>query len=275
MQKVFQAGKYSLPLGKHTYIMGILNVTPDSFSDGGQYLDPQKASQRALEMQEQGADILDMGGQSTRPGYTALSWEEEWERIAPVFPLLQGKLKIPLSVDTFYPQVAARALEAGADIINDVTGFSPEMWRVAEEHPDCGCVVMHWEELPPSADAAKAVHLFFRRKREEAAARGISAQRLCMDPGVGFGKTHEQNLQLLAQVPREKLEDVAFLMAASRKRVIGHSCGNPPFEKRLAGTIAAHTIAIAGGADILRVHDVEEAVQAARVADDVLFASAF
>ena len=99
MQKVFQAGKYSLPLGKHTYIMGILNVTPDSFSDGGQYLDPQKASQRALEMQEQGADILDMGGQSIRPGwpgYTALSWEEEWERLAPVFPLLQGKLKIPL-----------------------------------------------------------------------------------------------------------------------------------------------------------------------------------
>ena len=172
MERVFQAGKYSLPLGKHTYIMGILNVTPDSFSDGGQYLDPQKASQRALEMQEQGADILDMGGQSTRPGYTALSWEEEWERIATRYLRVQGKLKIPLSVDTFYPQVAARALEAGADIINDVTGFSPEMWRVAEAHPDCGCVVMHWEELPPSADAAKAVHLFSegkgKRQRPEA-----------------------------------------------------------------------------------------------------------
>ena len=130
MERVFQAGKYSLPLGKHTYIMGILNVTPDSFSDGGQYLDPQKAAQRALEMQEQGADILDMGGQSTRPGYTALSWEEEWERIAPVFPLLQGKLKIPLSVDTFYPQVAARALEAGADIIM-LDNMSPEMMERA------------------------------------------------------------------------------------------------------------------------------------------------
>lgn len=270
MERIFQAGKCRFPLGERTYIMGILNVTPDSFSDGGKYLQPEKAVAHALEMQEQGADILDIGGQSTRPGYRAIPWEEEWARIAPVLAALQGKVQAAVSVDTFYPQVAERALAAGADIINDVTGFSPEMWKVAVQFPGCGCVVMHGQELLPQEDAAAAVHRFFLQKKEEALAAGISLERLCMDPGVGFGKTYEQNLQLLAQVEREKLPETAFLMAASRKRVIGAPCGNPPFEERLAGTLAAHTLAVAGGADILRVHDIREAVQAARVADAVL-----
>lgn len=270
MERIFQAGKCRFPLGERTYIMGILNVTPDSFSDGGKYLQPEKAAAHALEMQEQGADILDIGGQSTRPGYRAIPWEEEWARIAPVLGALQGKVQAAVSVDTFYPQVAERALAAGADIINDVTGFSPEMWKVAAQFPGCGCVVMHGQALLPQEDAAAAVHQFFLQKKEEALAAGISLERLCMDPGVGFGKTYEQNLQLLAQVEREKLPETAFLMAASRKRVIGAPCGNPPFEERLAGTLAAHTLAVAGGADILRVHDIREAVQAARVADAVL-----
>ena len=270
MEKFFQAGKCRFPLGGRTYIMGILNVTPDSFSDGGKYFQPEKAVAHALEMQEQGADILDIGGQSTRPGHVAIPWQEEWKRIEPVLLALQGKVQAAVSVDTFYPQVAERALEAGADIINDVKGFSPEMWKVAAQSPNCGCVVMHWRELTPEEDAAEAVHTFFLQKKEEALAAGIATERLCMDPGVGFGKSYEQNLQLLAQVDREKLPEMAFLMAASRKRVIGAPCGNPPFEERLAGTLAAHTLAVAGGADILRVHDVPEAVQAAKVADAVL-----
>lgn len=270
MEKFFQAGKCRFPLGERTYIMAILNVTPDSFSDGGKYFQPEKAVAHALEMQEQGADILDIGGQSTRPGHVAIPWQEEWKRIEPVLLALQGKVQAAVSVDTFYPQVAERALDAGADIINDVTGFSPEMWEIAARSPDCGCIVMHWQELAPETDAAEVVHQFFLQKKEEALAAGIALDRLCMDPGVGFGKSYEQNLQLLAQVQREKLPETAFLMAASRKRVIGAPCGNPPFEERLAGTLAAHTLAVAGGADILRVHDVPEAVQAAKVTDAVL-----
>lgn len=270
MEKFFQAGKCRFPLGERTYIMGILNVTPDSFSDGGKYFQPEKAVAHALEMEEQGADILDIGGQSTRPGHVAIPWQEEWERIEPVLLALRGKVQAAVSVDTFYPQVAERALEAGADIINDVKGFSPEMWRVAARFPHCGCVVMHWRELTLEEDAAEAVHTFFLQKKEEALEAGVALERLCMDPGVGFGKSYEQNLQLLAQVDREKLPEMAFLMAASRKRVIGAPCGNPPFEERLAGTLAAHTLAVAGGADILRVHDIPEAVQAAKVADAVL-----
>ena len=270
MNQIFCAGMHQFPLGKRTYIMGILNVTPDSFSDGGKFFEPERAAAHALEMEAMGADIIDIGGQSTRPGYTAIPWEEEWERIEPVLAALHGKLRAAISVDTFYPEVARRALNAGADILNDVTGFSREMWQVASENGSCGCIVMHNSEILPQEDAAAAVHDFFEKKVEEAAEFGILPQRLCMDSGIGFGKTFEQNLQLLAQVSREKVKDIAFLMAASRKRVIGAPCGNPPFEERMAGTLAAHTLAVAGGADILRVHDIKEAVQAAKVTDAVL-----
>ena len=293
MKAFFQAGKRRFVLGEGTGIMGILNVTPDSFSDGGKFFDPEKAVTHALEMEAQGAVLIDIGGQSTRPGflwrkadrnrvlidiggqstrpgYTAIPWEEEWSRIEPVLTAVRGKLSAAVSVDTFYPEVARRALAAGADVINDVTGFSPEMWEAAAESSHCGCIVMHNGEIPAEEDAAEAVKAFFERKVQEAARYGISRERLCMDPGIGFGKTYEQNLQLLAQVKRQKIEGVAYLMAASRKRVIGQPCGNPPFEERMAGTLAAHTLAVAGGADFLRVHDVKEAVQAAKVADAVL-----
>lgn len=270
MENVFIAGNYRFPLGERSYIMGILNVTPDSFSDGGKYQESSRAIERALEMQEQGADIIDVGGQSTRPGYAQIPWQEEWVRLEPVLKEVCTKLKIPVSVDTFYPQVAERALDAGVSIINDVTGFSSEMWEVARKYPGCGCVVMHWKELLPEEDAIKAVRHFFEKKKQEALLYGIEPARLCMDPGIGFGKSFEQNLALLAGVAEEKIPGVAFLMAASRKRVIGQPCGNPPFEERMPGTLAAHTLALAGGADFLRVHDVKESVQAARVADAVL-----
>lgn len=270
MKAFFQAGKRRFVLGEGTRIMGILNVTPDSFSDGGEFFDPEKAVDRALEMEKQGADIIDIGGQSTRPGYTAIPWKEEWSRIEPVLTAVKGTLSAVVSVDTFYPEVACRALAAGADIINDVTGFSPGMWEVAAESNRCGCIVMHSEKIPPEEDAVETVRAFFERKVQEAARYGISPERLCMDPGIGFGKTYEQNLELLAQVDRQKISDIAYLMAASRKRVIGQSCGNPPFAERMAGTLAAHTLAVAGGADFLRVHDVRESIQAAKVADAVL-----
>lgn len=260
---VFQAGEFSLPLDR-TYVMGILNVTPDSFSDGGKYLDPAAALERALEMKAEGADLIDVGGQSTRPRYTAISPEEEWERIRDVLPALVKKTGLPISVDTFYPWVAQRALEAGASILNDVTGFGPEMLAVAAGSR-CGCVVM--DPGTTGGDICARVRGFFLDRLEASQRAGIARERLCFDPGVGFGKTVEENLDLIAHVERTKVEGCAFLMAASRKRVTGAFCGNPPFEERLPATLAAHTASILGGADLVRVHDVKEAVQAARMAD--------
>ena len=260
---VFQAGGHCFPLNR-TYVMGILNVTPDSFSDGGKYLRPGVAVARAVEMAEQGADIIDIGGQSTRPGYQAISPEEEWERIRDVLPALVKKTGLPISVDTFYPWVAQRALEAGASILNDVTGFGPEMLAVAAGSR-CGCVVM--DPGTTGGDICARVRGFFLDRLEAAQRAGIARERLCFDPGVGFGKTVEENLDLIAHVERTKVEGCAFLMAASRKRVTGAFCGNPPFEERLPATLAAHTASMLGGADLVRVHDVKEAVQAARMAD--------
>lgn len=264
----FQAGKFILPLNEKTYIMGILNVTPDSFSDGGQFFSVEKAVEHALTMREQGADIIDIGAQSTRPGYTRISPEQEIERLLPVLRALRGKLDIPVSVDTFFPQVAQAAVENGADIINDVSGFADEgMFELAAKS-DCGCIIMH--PCGAKGDILAAINEFFASIYRTAQANGIAQNRICFDPGVGFGKEQEQNLQILANVDQIKFDGCALLMAASRKRVIGAPCGNPPFEERLAGTIAAHTLAMAGGADILRVHDVAQAVQAARVADAIL-----
>lgn len=267
----FRAGRRELPLDK-TYIMGILNLTPDSFSDGGAYHSTEAAVKAAHEMVRDGADIIDLGGQSTRPSFERISAEEEWERIADVLMALAGKTEALISVDTFYPEVAEKALEAGADIINDVSGFSEEMWEVAAGS-DCGCVVMHNEG--EKADIVADVRGFFERKLAEAQRYGISTKRLCFDPGIGFGKTYEENMVLLANPEKYKPAGHALLMAASRKRSIASAleekgAGETEASERDSATIGAHTVAQAFGADILRVHDVKRAVEAARVADAVL-----
>lgn len=260
----FKAKDKAFPLNR-TYVMGILNVTPDSFSDGGRYLDPEKALKRAQEMERQGADIIDIGGQSTRPGYEAIPPQEEWERIKEVVKAVAKGTNTPVSVDTFYPWVAERALEAGASIINDVSGFGDDMLR-AVAGSGCGCVIMH-PKGAERGDIFTEVREFFEERLLMAQKLGISPERHCFDPGIGFGKTHEDNLRLIAHVERTRIPGTAYLMAASRKRVTGIPCGNPPFEERLAATLAAHTAAVLGGADIVRAHDVKEAVQAARMAD--------
>lgn len=264
MANRFQVRGRDFPLTR-TYVMGILNVTPDSFSDGGSYFSPQRAVARALELEEEGADVLDIGGQSTRPGYTPVSPEEEWSRLKPVLPEVLARTGLPVSVDTFYPQVAQKALEAGVHIINDVSGFGEEMLR-AVAGSGCGCVVM-CPKGGDGGDVCERVRAFFEERKEAAARLGIPAERLCFDPGIGFGKTPEENLRLIAGVEKTKLPGIAYLMAASRKRVTGMVCGNPPFEQRLPATLAAHTAAILAGADLVRVHDVKEAVQAAKMAD--------
>ena len=215
---------------------------------------------------------MDIGGQSTRPGSVRISPEEEWARIENVVKAVAEKTNLAVSIDTFYPEVAEKALKAGAHIINDVTGFAPEMWR-AVENTDCGCIVMHPGD-PDDLNGAggnilEHVRAFFEKKTTEAEQHGVNKNRLCFDPGIGFGKTNEENFALIANPEKIRVPGTALLMAASRKRVIGAVCGNPPFEDRMAGTVAAHTASVLFGADMVRAHDTFEAVQAARVADAI------
>ena len=269
-RKVWKIRDRELELGKRTYVMGILNVTPDSFSDGGRYLDPGAAEEQAMRLAADGVDILDVGGQSTRPGHTPIPADQEWDRLEPVLHRLMQKMSIPVSVDTYYPYVAARCLDLGVQIINDVGGAVDEEMARLVKKSGAGWVVMHAAGLPADADAPQAVHGWFKQAAARAAAIGVLPGQLCFDPGVGFGKTLEQNYQLIHRTAGTRLPDYAYLLGASRKRCIGAPAGDPPFDKRDSGTAAAHTFGILGGADIVRSHDGFGAVQAARVADAIL-----
>ena len=269
---MFKARNFTLPLGKKTYIMGVLNYTPDSFSDGGKFNSPDEALAHALRMQELGADIIDLGANSTRPGATFLTAAEELERISPALETLKNKLSIPLSVDTFYPSVAKAALEAGAGIINDVSGeFNTDMAALAKEY-GAGYVVMH---NPCSADTVMEspdgvishIRSSFLDALKLAAECGLPKEQLCFDVGLGFSKSYEDNIEIMRNLEWLKFKGVPMLVAASRKRFIGIASGEENSALRDPGTVAAHTAAIAAGADIIRVHDVAGAVQGARVAD--------
>ncbi len=255
-----------------THIMAIVNVTPDSFSDGGQFLDPAAALSRAKEAEALGASVLDLGAQSTRPGAVPVSAKEEWARLEPVLTSVLRETALPVSVDTFYPEVAEKAAALGAHILNDVSGFSPEMWRVAAKY-GCGCIVMHPGDPVDTAgggeDVLLRVRRFFEEKRKEAASFGIPAERLCFDPGIGFGKSQTENLRLLANPEALRVPGTSLLFGASRKRVAAFAAGNPEAapQDRLAGTLALHTGAALFGADILRAHDIRDAVEAAHAAD--------
>ncbi|HIW73443.1 MAG TPA: dihydropteroate synthase [Firmicutes bacterium] len=269
----FCAGAFRFPLGERAYIMGILNVTPDSFSDGGRYSERDAALRHAEDMERAGADILDIGAQSTRPGHAPVTAEEEWERLEPVLRGLREQTALPLSVDTYYPAVAAAAVEAGAAIINDVSGsLENGMPRVAAG-TGAGLVMMHaggGADDTGEGDAVEAVRLYFRRAMAAAAAAGLPPERVCLDPGIGFGKDRHGDLALAARLGEltAAFPETAFLVGASRKRVIAACCSpEPPVGGRLAGTLAFHTVARWNGAHILRVHDVAQAVQAARVTD--------
>ncbi len=253
-----------------TRIMGILNVTPDSFSDGGHYADAENAVSHAYKMASQGADIIDVGGQSTRPGHIPVSPEEEWRRIEPVLQALCADESLIISVDTYYPEVARKAMELGAHIINDVTGFRDPLMRQYAARYKVGCVIMHDITLDEKEDVCAALVSFFQKRTAECMDDGIERERICLDPGVGFGKSYEQNVSIARRFGEICFENYPMLAAASRKRVIGMSCGNPPADERMPGTIAYHTACILGGANLIRVHDVAEAAQAAKVADAIL-----
>lgn len=271
-----------LELNTRTVVMGILNITPDSFSDGGRYFQPEDAVVHAVEMEKNGADMIDIGAQSTRPGHISVTPEEEWRRLEPVLRMLKGRLAVPVSVDTYYPDVAAAAVKAGASIINDVSGSMKNGMPDVAAHTGAGLIMMHAGggaddagDSIGSDETVRRVHDYFIRALNTADRAGLSADRLCLDPGIGFGKDRQGDLALISRLPEllQGLPEVAVLVGASRKRVIA-SCleTESTASDRLAGTLALHAIAQWNGANILRVHDVPEAVQAARVTDALMTA---
>jgi dihydropteroate synthase len=249
-------------------VMGVLNVTPDSFSDGGSFIDPDRAIAQAQRMIADGADIIDIGAESTRPygGAAAVSYEDELARLAPVLPAVV-KLKTPVSIDTMKAGIATWALDQGAAMVNDVWGLQrdPAMADVVSEY-DMPVVIMHnRESADPAIDIIADVQAFFQRSLDVAKRAGIAHDCMVLDPGIGFGKTPEQSIACLARLAEFKRFGLPLLIGASRKRFINAVTPSAP-DERLGGSIASHLAAVANGASIVRTHDVAETVQALRVA---------
>jgi dihydropteroate synthase len=281
---VWQIKNRALPIGERTLIMGILNVTPDSFADGGQFLDTGKALAHAEQMIAEGADIIDVGGESTRPGGEPVSIEEEISRVVPVIEALSQRTGIPISVDTTKSEVARAALEAGAAIVNDVSALRFDFYVAdAVARAGAGLVLMHsrgtpatMHRLPPVADIMHEVTTSLRASIHMAERRGVARESIVIDPGIGFGKTQEQNLELIAKLDQliAAFADYPVLIGASRKsfigRILADESGTPaPVEDRLHGTMATITAAILHGAHIVRVHDVKATAQTARVTHSI------
>jgi dihydropteroate synthase len=272
----------TLVLGKRTVVMGVLNVTPDSFSDGGKFLDVESAIEHALAMECAGADLLDIGGESTRPGSTGISSEEELARVLPVLQGLHGVLKIPISIDTQKSEVVEAALDDGAEIINDISGLKNDA-GIADLAARRGAplILMHtrgeprtMQKAPFARDVMKDVLQGLRKSVGIALKAGVAKSQLILDPGIGFGKSFAQNYELLQKLAQLAKLGYPLLVGTSRKGFLGATLargGKPaPPEKRIWGTAAAVTASILNGAHIVRVHDVAEMVQVARVADCLL-----
>lgn len=268
--------KATLEFGKRSFVMGILNVTPDSFSEKGAFFDTDAAIKRGLEMAEEGADIIDIGGESTRPGAEPVSLKEELERVIPVIERLAPKLSIPISIDTYKAEVAKRALEAGAEIVNDISGlrFDPKMAETVASN-EAAVVIMHIKGTPKDMQVSPSYQSLVReimdfleegiKIAEEA---GIPPDKVIIDPGIGFGKGLEHNLTIMKNLEAFKTLGKPILIGTSRKSFIGKVTG-ADIEDRIAGTAATLSIGIMKGTDIVRVHDVKEGVQAARMADAI------
>ena len=278
-------GKRILHIGERTLIMGVLNVTPDSFSDGGEFFSLDKAFVHTEQMIAEGADIIDVGGESTRPGGAAIvSAEEELERVLPIIKQLAARFDVPISVDTTKASVARAALEAGASIVNDISAlrFEPEIADEAAK-AGAGLVLMHsrgtpreLHGLPPVADIIEEVITSLRSSVEFAEQRGVRRESIVIDPGIGFGKTQEQNIELIAKLDQliAAFPGFPLLIGTSRKsfigRILADTNGDPaPVNERLHGSLATLVISVLKGAQIVRVHDVKAAVETIRVADAI------
>ncbi len=275
----WKLARRSLPYGVRTLVMGVLNITPDSFSDGGKFYAPERAVEHALKMIAEGADMLDVGGESTRPGSAFISEVEELQRVLPIIKMLAAETSVPISVDTTKSAVARAALEAGAEIINDISAlrFDP---AIADEvaKAKAGLVLMHsrgtpktMQQLPPVADIAGEVIGGLRESIAIAQQRGVASESIAIDPGIGFGKTAEQNVELIAKLDQLAVAFATFpiMIGTSRKSFIGKLLDNAPADQRLHGTIASIAASVLRGAHIVRVHDVKPVVDAVRVAEAI------
>ncbi len=268
---------FSLDFSKKTYIMGILNVTPDSFSDGGLYFDKSAAIRRAIQMVEDGADIIDIGGESTRPGSESITIDEELSRTIPVIEAIAKDIKIPISIDTYKSEVARIALDAGASMVNDISGlrFDPEMAEVVSKY-NVPVVIMHirgrpkdMQQNPVYEALIPEIMDYFRAGITIAKQTGISEDKIIIDPGIGFGKTPEHNLEIINNLREFTSLEKPILIGPSRKAFIGKILGDAPVTARIEGTAAAVAISIMNGANMIRVHDIKEMVRVAKVADSV------
>jgi dihydropteroate synthase len=268
----------TLTLGERTLVMGIVNVTPDSFTDGGMYLTTDDAVRHGARLVDEGADVLDVGGESTRPGAEPVDVDEELRRVIPVIEgLTEMQQTTPISIDTRKPEVARAALEAGARIVNDVTAGRDGAMLEAVADTGAGIVLMHMlgepqtmQDDPRYDDVVAEVNEFLRERIEAAVFAGIAEERVCVDPGIGFGKNVEHNLALLRSVSALRLLGAAVMVGASRKRFIGVLTGSEDPADRLEGSLAAAVLAASLGADVVRVHDVAPTVRALRVADAIV-----
>jgi len=263
-----------LRLGERTILMGVLNVTPDSFSDGGKFSDPDRAFAHAVEMEEQGADIIDVGAESTRPGSERISEAEEIRRLIPVLKRLKGRLTVPVSVDTYKSEVAERALDLGAEIINDPSGLTidPQVARAVSNH-DAGLILNHmrgrpetWAKLGPMPDPMAIISKELEATVSRARRVGIDKTRIVIDPGLGFGKRKEQNSLILGRLGQLAALDLPIMVGPSRKSFLAHT---DPGETMFAGA-AAVTAAVLGGAHMVRVHEVREMRAVTDMADEIL-----
>lgn len=268
---------FSLDFSSKTHIMGILNITSDSFSDGGLHFDKSSAVEHALQMINDGADIIDIGGESTRPGSEPVSLDEELRRTIPVIEALAKSISVPISIDTYKSEVAMRALEAGALIVNDISGmgFDPEMPKVISKFK-VPVVIMHMKGTPknmqdnPVYDALiPEIITYFRTRIRLAVEFGIPENMIILDPGIGFGKTFEHNLEIINNLEQFSVLEKPLLIGPSRKAFLGKILGGLPPQERLEGTAAATAISIIKGAHIVRVHDVKEMARVAKVADAI------
>jgi dihydropteroate synthase len=268
---------YSLDFSEKTAIMGILNITPDSFSDGSIYFDKERAVEHALKLVEDGADIIDIGGESTRPGSEVVTRDEELRRVIAVIETLTKKVRVPVSIDTYKAGVARRAIDAGASMVNDISGlmFDPDMAKVVAA-AGVPIILMHIKGAPRDMQKDPAysalmpeVMDYLRGSMRVAECAGIDMARIVIDPGIGFGKTADHNLQILKNLSDMEALGRPILVGVSRKAFIGRILGDAGPSERLEGTAAAIAIAVMNGANIVRVHDVKEMVKVVRVADAI------
>jgi dihydropteroate synthase len=277
-ERIWKIGERVYDVSRHGLIMGVLNVTPDSFSDGGEFLEADRATERGLQMAEEGAHIIDVGGESARPGSEPVTVEEELQRVIPVIQNLRPKLDVPISIDTSKAEVARAAIKAGASIVNDVTGGrgDHQMLPLVAETKSA-FIMMHMQGTPRTmqvqpryTDVVAEISEFFRQQYALAIGLNIDPMAIAFDPGIGFGKTLEHNLGLLAELEQLRTHDRALVVGVSRKSFLGKLIRSPEIRDRLTPGVALTSLLRARGADVFRVHDVRENVYALQVTEAIL-----